>query len=187
MYKRAVGIVNGVPSPGSCLRYRGCRITLGIVLTLLSLASLFLPLLLGLRERHPAQRFLLITANAFSCPFLVVLSANTLCWFRRFSKRKMRELVRRAGEASLLLAPHSALMGYEIRNRLCFVYALLGDCRRALLGAPEGEALLQEAPLQFSSGYTCCLAHAHRPRREDATGAPGHVELGLCFCQFISL
>ena len=187
VYKHAVGTVSGARSPASCLRYRGCRITFGIVLILLSSASLFLPLLLGLRERHPAQRFLLITANAFFCPFLMVFSVNALCWFRRFSKRKTRELVRRAGEASLLLAPHSALTGCETRNRPCFVYVLLGDCRRALLGAPEGEALFQEALLPFSPSYTCCLAHARRPHREDAAGAPGHVELGLCFCQFVSL
>ncbi|KAJ8776810.1 hypothetical protein J1605_015145 [Eschrichtius robustus] len=81
VHTHAVGTVSGARSPASCLRYRGCRITLGIVLILLSSASLFLPLLLGLRERHPAQRFLLITANAFFCPVLMVFSVNALCWF----------------------------------------------------------------------------------------------------------
>lgn len=169
---------------GSCL---GCRVTLGVILILLSMASVFLPLVLGIQENHPARRFLLISANVFFCPLLMVLSVNTLCWFRRFSKRKMRELARSVGEANLLLAPHSVLMGCDTRNKLYFVYVLLGDCRQALLGSPENEALFQEALLQFSCSYACCLAHAHFPPCEDTVLAPGHLELGLCFCQFVFL
>lgn len=187
VYKQALGILNGVRSPRSCLRYLGCRVTLGVILILLSMASVFLPLVLGIQENHPARRFLLISANVFFCPLLMVLSVNTLCWFRRFSKRKMRELARSVGEANLLLAPHSVLMGCDTRNKLYFVYVLLGDCRQALLGSPENEALFQEALLQFSCSYACCLAHAHFPPCEDTVLAPGHLELGLCFCQFVFL
>uniref|UniRef100_A0A8D0RLI5 TIR domain-containing protein n=1 Tax=Sus scrofa TaxID=9823 RepID=A0A8D0RLI5_PIG len=121
VYKQALGILNGVRSPRSCLRYLGCRVTLGVILILLSMASVFLPLVLGIQENHPARRFLLISANVFFCPLLMVLSVNTLCWFRRFSKRKMRELTRSVGEANLLLAPHSVLMGCDTRNKLYFV------------------------------------------------------------------
>ncbi|XP_010950753.2 uncharacterized protein LOC105066987 [Camelus bactrianus] len=187
VYRHAVGILNGVQSPRSCLRYLGCRITLGIFLILLSLASISLPLVLGLSPNQPPQRLLLITANIFFCPFFMILGINTLCWFRRFSKRKMRELDLRVGEANLLLAPHSVLMGCKTMNKLHFVYVVLGDCREAFLEAPGGEALFQEALVQFSSSYACCLAHAHFPDSEDAPGAPGHLELGLCFCRFVSL
>ncbi|EPY85342.1 hypothetical protein CB1_000385021 [Camelus ferus] len=99
----------------------------------------------------------------------------------------MRELDLRVGEANLLLAPHSVLMGCKTMNKLHFVYVVLGDCREAFLEAPGGEALFQEALVQFSSSYACCLAHAHFPDSEDAPGAPGHLELGLCFCRFVSL
>ncbi|KAI4550656.1 hypothetical protein MJT46_018163 [Ovis ammon polii x Ovis aries] len=187
LYKRAVGILNGVRSPRCFLRYLGCRVILAIALMLLAVVSLFLPLVLGLRELHPAQRLLVISANVFFCPFFLILSVNTLCWLRRSSRRTLRELACRVGEANLLLAPHSVLVGCETKNKLYFVYVVLGDCKRAFLGAPEGEAAFQEAILRFSSSYACCLAHAHFPHWEEAAGAPGHLEVGLCFCQFVSL
>lgn len=99
----------------------------------------------------------------------------------------MRELALRVGEANVLLAPHSLLMGCDTMNKLYFVYVLLEDCRQVFLRAPDGEALFREALLRFSSSYTCCVAHAHFPAWEDAQGTPGHLELGLCFCQFVSL
>ncbi|XP_044238215.2 uncharacterized protein LOC113252094 [Ursus arctos] len=187
VFKHAVGILNAVPSPRSCLRYLGCRVPLGIFLLFLSLGLLTLPLVLGLQENPPAQRFLLISATVFFSPLFVILGVNSLCWFRRFSRKKMRELVLRVGEANTLLAPHSLLMGCDTMNKLYFVYVLLEDCRRVFLEAAEGEALFREALLRFSSSYACCVAHAHFPAGEDAQGAPGHLELGLCFCQFVSL
>ncbi|KAK2491334.1 hypothetical protein MC885_014599 [Smutsia gigantea] len=144
------------------------------------------------KEQTPARQFLLITANMFFCPLLMVLAVNTLCWFRRFSKKKMRELVLRVGEANLLLSQHSVLMGCDTANKLYFVHVLLEKCKQVFLeaaSAGEGEGLFQEALLQFSCGYACCLAHAHFPHCEDmdAEGAGGHLELGLCFCQFVFL
>ncbi|XP_032255524.1 uncharacterized protein LOC116629333 [Phoca vitulina] len=187
VYKHAVSILNGVRSPRSCLRYLGCRVPLGLFLIVLSLATLTLTLVLGHQQNPPAKRFLLISATVFFCPLLIVLGVNSLCWFRRFSQKKMRELELRVGEANVLLAPHSLLMGCDTMNKLHFVYVLLGDCRRVFLQAPQGETLFREALLRFSSSYTCCVAHAHFPACEDTQGAPGHLELGLCFCQFVSL
>lgn len=187
VYKRAVGILNGVQSPRSCLRYLGCRVTLAVFLFLVALALLSLPLIMGLLENTPAQRFFLIAANIFFCPLFFVLGVNTLCWFRRFSKKMMQELVLRVGEANLLLAPHSLLMGCDTMNKLHFVYVLLGDCRRVFLEAAEGEALFREALLRFSCSYACCVAHAYFPACDEAHRARGHLELGLCFCQFVSL
>ncbi|XP_054585211.1 uncharacterized protein LOC114232532 isoform X1 [Eptesicus fuscus] len=63
----------------------------------------------------------------------------------------------------------------------------LEDCRRTFLQAPEGEALFREALLQFSSAYACCLVQAHFPHCEDTTAARGHLEPGLCFCQYVSV
>nr|XP_017513157.2 uncharacterized protein LOC108395407 isoform X2 [Manis javanica] len=144
------------------------------------------------KEKAPAQQFLVIAGNMFFCPLFMVLAVNTLCWSRRFSKKKMRELVLRVGEANLLLAQHSVLMGCDTANKLYFVHVLLEKCRQVFLEAAstgEGEGLFQEALLQFSCGYACCLAHAHFPHCEDvdAEGAGGHLELGLCFCQFVFL
>ncbi|XP_039108374.1 uncharacterized protein LOC120245391 [Hyaena hyaena] len=191
VYKQAVGILNGVPSPRSCLRYLGCRVTLGVVLFLVAMALLTLTMIMGFLGSSPAQRFFFVSATIFFCPLFFILGVNTLCWFRRFSKKKMRELVLRVGEANLLLAPHSLLMGCDTMNKLHFVYVLLGDCRRVFLeaaeGAGEGEALFREALLQFSCSYACCVAHAYFPACEEAHRARGHLELGLCFCQFVAL
>lgn len=187
VYRHALGILNGVGSPRSCLRYVGCRVPLGIFLIVLSLAALVLPLVLGLQRSPPAERFYLVSATGFFCPLLVVLGVNALCWFRRFSREKMRELALRVGEANVLLAPQSLLMGCDTMNKLYVVYVLLEDCRGVFLRAPDGEALFREALLRFSCSYTCCVAHAHFPAWEDAQGTPGHLELGLCFCQFVSL
>ncbi|XP_022267535.1 uncharacterized protein [Canis lupus baileyi] len=187
VYRRALGVLNGAQSPRSCLRYLGCRVPLGIFLILISLVLLSFTLILGLQPSPPAQRFLLLLGGVFFCSLVLVLAVNTFCWFRRFSRRKMRELVLRAGEANLLLAPHSVLVGCDTMNKLHFVYVLLEECRQVFLECAEGEALFREAMLRFSSSYACCVAHAYFPASEDVQGAQGHLQLGLCFCQFVSL
>ncbi|CAK6436039.1 unnamed protein product [Pipistrellus nathusii] len=194
VYKHAVGILNGVQSPRSCLRYLCCRILLSIFLILLSVISIFLLVIFGIIEIIRIQEnynraFLLIAANVFLCLLPVVLAVNSLCWFRRFSRRKMREVGLRVGEANLLLAPHSVLMGCETLNQLSFVFVQLEECRRTFLQAPEGdgEALFREALLRFSCAYACCLVQAHFPHCEAAPAARGHLEPGLCFCQYVSV
>lgn len=187
VYKQAVGILNGVQSPRSCLRYLGCRILLSIFLLLLFVILIYLFVVFSVEAITPGLRFLLTTANVSCCLLLIVLAVNSLCWFRRFSRRKMKELGLRVGEANLLLAPHSVLMGCETMNQLSFVFVQLEDCRQTFLQAPEGEALFREALLQFSCAYACCLVQAHFPHCEDTTAAPGHLEPGLCFCQYVSV
>lgn len=187
VYQRAVGILNGARSPRSCLRYLACRVVLGIFLIHLCLLCFVLIFILVFVFKHEKWFFLLVTTDTFLCLLFLVLAVNSLCWFRRFSKRKLRELRLRAGEANLLLAPHSVLLGCRTMHELCFVYVRLGECRRAFLRAPEGEALFREALLRFSSAYACCLAHAHFPHCEEAAGAPSHLQPGQCFCLFVSL
>lgn len=187
VYKHAVGILNGVQSPRSCLRYLGCRILLSIFLLLLFLLLILLFVVFGLEPIKPGLRFLLITTNVFCSLLSIVLAVNTLCWFRRFSRRKMQELGLRVGEANLLLAPHSVLMGCQTLNQLTFVFVQLEDCRQTFLQAPEGEALFREALLQFSCAYACCLVQAHFPHCVDTAAARGHLEPGLCFCQYVSV
>ncbi|XP_049710672.1 uncharacterized protein LOC126059179 [Elephas maximus indicus] len=193
VYRKAIGMVNRVLSPRSCLRYLGCRVTLGTFLILLSIASLFLPFIFGLEENSNPRgyRFLLVAANVFFCPLFLVSGVGVLCWFRRFFRRKMQELSLCVGEANTLLASHSVLMGCETLNKLCFTYVLLEDCRQAFLEAstgpsPRAEAVFYEALRQFSSDYACCLANAHFPPWEDV-GSRGHLDHGLCFCQYVSL
>lgn len=189
VYRQAMGLLNRVQSPRSCLRYSGCRVTLGILLIFLSLTSsllFFYFFFFPLDDMKKQPLIAVISVFIFLC--LMVLGVNSLCWFRRFAKRTMRELVLRVGQANLLLAGHAVLMGCDTVNRLYFVYVRLEDCRRAFLQAPGGEeALFQEALLRFSCTYACCLVHRHFPSCEDAAGTQGHLELGLCFCQFVAL
>lgn len=187
VYKHAVGILNGVQSPRSCLRYLGCRILLSIFLFLLSGVLIGLCVAFGFEPITRGLQFLIITAIVFFCLLAMVLAVNSLCWFRRFSRRKMQEVGVRVGEANLLLAPHSVLMGCKTLNQLSFVFVQLEDCRRTFLQAPEGEALFRETLLQFSSAYACCLVQAHFPHCEDTAAAQGHLEPGLCFCQYVSV
>ncbi|ELW67310.1 Toll-like receptor 2 type-1 [Tupaia chinensis] len=147
--------------------------------------------ILGLQETFPTHKFLAVAANIFFCPLLIILGVNTLCWFRRFSKKKMREITLKVGEANVLLASHSVMMGCETMNKLFVLYVLLEDCKRVFqetFEGPEAEAMFQQALRQFSSSYACCLAHKNFPTHEEGTeGAQGHLEQGLCFCQFVSL
>lgn len=157
------------------------------MLPVLFLFLIFLFMVFGLEFIKPGLRFLLITASVFCSLLSIVLAVNTLCWFRRFSRRKMQELGLRVGEANLLLAPHSVLMGCQTLNQLSFMFVQLEDCRRTFLQAPEGEALFREALLQFSCAYACCLVQAHFPHCEGTAAARGHLEPGLCFCQYVSV
>lgn len=187
VYRQAVGLLNGVRSPRSCLRYLGCRVPLGLLLILLFIPSGVFFFAFFFRPEHPERRLLIAVVSVFGFLCFLVLGINSLCWFRRFAKRTMGELVLRVGQANLLLAGHAVLMGCDTMNRLYFVYVRLEDCRRGFLQAPDGEALFQEALLRFSCTYACCLVHQHFPSCEDATATQGHLELGLCFCQFVAL
>lgn len=187
VYKHAVGILNGAESPRSCLRYLGCRVPLGIFFLLLSVFFILLSVVSCALRIAPDRQLLPATTCAFLSLLLIILAVNTLCWFRRFSRKKMRELVLRVGEANQLLAPHSVLMGCEALNQLTFVFVRLEDCRQAFLAAPEGEALFQEALLQFSCAYACCLVQAHFPPCGEVPAARSHLQPGLCFCQYVSV
>ncbi|KAM8783820.1 uncharacterized protein V5649_014038 [Rhynchonycteris naso] len=188
VYRHAVGILNGVQSPRSCLRYLACRVVLGIFLLLLFVFSVFWLVVSFINPSIPSvSQFPQFITNMFLSLLLFVLAVNSLCWFRRFSRRKMKELALRVGEANLLLAPHSVLMGCETLNQLSFVFVQLEDCRQTFLEAPDGEALFQKALLRFSCAYACCLVQAHFPTCGDTAGALGHLEPGLCFCQYVSV
>lgn len=143
---------------------------------LLAVVSLFLPLVLGLRELHPAQR-LVISANVF-LPLFLILSVNTLCWLRRSSRRTLRSW-RAARGGQPVAGAHWVPVGCETKNKLYFVYVVLGDCKRPSWAPPRAQAAASEAILRFSSSYACCLAHAHFPHWEEAAGAPGHLEVGF--------
>lgn len=196
VYKHAVGILNGVQSPRSCLRYLCCRVVLSIVLILIFVASIFFLVVFGLKNITTGVRFLLITATMFFCLLPLVLAVNSLCWFRRFSRRKMREVALRVGGANLLLAPHSVLMACETLNQLSFVFVQLEECRGTFRQAPEGEALFREALLRFSCAYAGCLVPtraawcrrtspaARTPRPPGATWSPACVSASMSLCSW---
>ncbi|XP_072484560.1 uncharacterized protein [Notamacropus eugenii] len=196
VYRRAINILNGVSSSKCCFRYIGCRITLCIILSIISIFLIVFAVVTLLVERSTSSRLIL---NFFVIHFpmlflsasLVALVVNMMCWARRARKAKFRELNLKVGEANLILANHSVLIGCETINKLSFVYVSLKECEKVFLDTfpdenPSAEEMFRSAVIRYSSSYACCVANKYFPFPEEVE-EEGHMSDGVCFCQYVSL
>lgn len=93
------------------------------------------------------------------------------------------------GEANLLLSEEKVLMGSLSNAKLYLVYVSVDNCRQEFSDTSQEQACLDEmfqrAVHFFSSGCTCCLAKRNGPFPQPI--CKGHLEGGVCFCQFVCL
>ncbi|XP_068927386.1 uncharacterized protein [Petaurus breviceps papuanus] len=198
VYRRAINILNGVSSSKCCFRYLACRITLCIVLLILSIFLSVFSIVSWFVAQNDHD-FSRIALNFFMIPLpmlflsmsIVALVVNIMCWAGRSRKTKLRELSLKIGEANLILASHSVLIGCETINKLSFVYVSLKECEKVFLDAfpdenPSAEEMFQSSIVRYSSSYACCVANKHFPIPEEVE-EEGHMSDGMCFCQYVSL
>ncbi|XP_036591584.1 uncharacterized protein LOC118828821 [Trichosurus vulpecula] len=200
VYRRAINILNGVSSSKCCFRYLGCRITLCIILLILSIFFTLFAIVsfFATHSNYPLSSsnlvlhfFMMHFPMLFVSMSIVALMVNMMCWARRSRKGKLRELNLKVGEANLILANHSVLIGCETINKLFFVYVSLKECEKVFLDTfpdenPSAEEMFQSAIIRYSSSYACCVAYKHFPLPEEVE-EEGHMSDGICFCQYVSL
>lgn len=109
-------------------------------------------------------------------------------WKRDKKKEHLRELRKACGEANKILSEEKVLIGCVSNSKMSLVYVSLDGCKRefeeAFSAAGNTEVMFKKALTYFSSGYACCLAKRHFPFSTPGSG--GHLEGGVCFCQYVA-
>ncbi|XP_077373586.1 uncharacterized protein LOC144016386 [Festucalex cinctus] len=120
---------------------------------------------------------------------LIGLLVHLSCWKNDDEKHVVREMQKAAGQANAILSEEKLLMGCLTNSKLYLAYVSLDACKREFAVTFEHLANVEEmfkvALVRFSSGYACCLAKRHFPFPQPCPG-PGHLEGGVCFCQYVS-
>ncbi|KAI9519660.1 hypothetical protein NQZ68_025798 [Dissostichus eleginoides] len=100
----------------------------------------------------------------------------------------VREMKKAIGQANIILSEEKVLMGRRSNSKISLVYVSLDRCKHEFSETFSdqfcAEDLYQRALLYFSSGYACCLAQRHFPFPQPSS--TGHLEGGVCFCQYVS-
>nr|XP_020516579.1 uncharacterized protein LOC110005579 [Labrus bergylta]XP_029138637.1 uncharacterized protein LOC110005579 [Labrus bergylta]XP_029138639.1 uncharacterized protein LOC110005579 [Labrus bergylta]XP_029138640.1 uncharacterized protein LOC110005579 [Labrus bergylta] len=109
-------------------------------------------------------------------------------WKMDDEKYILREMQKAIGQANMLLSEEKVLMGSRSNSKLYLVYVCLDDCKQEFAETFSeqvvAEEMFQRALMFFSSGYTCCLAKRDFPF--PLPSSSGHLEGGVCFCQYVS-
>ncbi|XP_062404285.1 uncharacterized protein LOC134094682 [Sardina pilchardus] len=126
-------------------------------------------------------------------PLLSIYVLPLLAWLRiglcgnEMTMYIISNMQKCAGQANVALAEEKILMGCESRTKLCFVYVSLEGCKLMFNETFQESALanemFQRALLLLSPGYAYCLANKHFPF--DMTSSHGHLDGGVCFCQYV--
>ncbi|XP_077567291.1 uncharacterized protein LOC144192115 [Stigmatopora nigra] len=196
-YKKAVRMVNDVSSKRVWMpriRERVFGYIMGVVFFLvLVLGFIFYSaeltvFLIPVREEDSSGKWAIILIAYFSVPigFLIQLCL----WKNDDEKYVVREMQKAAGHANVILVQEKLLMGFRSNSIMYLVYVSLEGCKRhfgaTFDDSDNAEELLQIALVRFSSEYACSLAKRHFPFPQPCP-PPGHLEGGVCFCQYVSM
>lgn len=193
-YREAVRIVNSVSQTKVWLRPVWVRVVIyfSAVIFSLLLLSYSTYMVAGLVSRDqffPEHKTTYIPpiGLCFLCPVLGLIIHISL-WKKDDEKYIVRELQKAIGKANMILSTEKVLMGCQSNSKIHLVYVSLVDCKQEFgetFGEHVGaEEMFQRALLFFSSGYACCLAKRHFPFPQP--NYKGHLEGGVCFCQYVS-
>ncbi|XP_041105293.1 uncharacterized protein LOC121315325 [Polyodon spathula] len=191
-YKKAIRLINLVPPPTFCFKNPWVRGALILLVISLQVPVLLLLVFAIVNTDIPVEyAFIIIFLMIIWCFMVFILAVNTAYLGKEKGKENLIVMKRRAGEANALLLHEKLLIGCESRTKLHFVYMSLEGCqatfRETFWGStPPGEMMLQTALLCFSSGYACCVARKHFPFSLPMGTSPGHLEGGVCFCQYVA-
>ncbi|KAM5141562.1 uncharacterized protein ACMZJ9_015313 [Mantella aurantiaca] len=192
IYKEAIEIINSISPSNSILRFKGCQVVLLILLIVsLSFCVTYYVIVYFIDTKN------LVLVNIFPhFPFLLaavilptIMSCKICLWKYRQAELVSREMVKKTGQANLILSKNSVLAGCSSRVQLFFVYVSLYQCMETFYTTFGHDSTLattmwEKAILSYSSDYACCLARKNFPF--DCTAPPGHMEDGICFCQYVS-
>ncbi|XP_038563037.1 uncharacterized protein LOC119894395 [Micropterus salmoides] len=128
-----------------------------------------------------------LTSFSFFCVPLGLIIQISL-WKKDDEKYIVREMQKAIGQANTILSAEKVLMGCRSNSKIYLVYVSLDSCKEEFAGTfseqDGAEDMFQKALMFFSSGYACCLAKRHFPFPQPSS--TGHLERGVCFCQYVS-
>ncbi|XP_034542185.1 uncharacterized protein LOC117814779 [Notolabrus celidotus] len=128
----------------------------------------------------------------FTFPFLICVILGSCIqialWKKDEVKHIVREMQKAVGKANMILSEEKVLMGCCSNSKIYLVYVSLDGCKQEFAETFSkqvvAEEMFQRALMFFSPGYACCLAKRHFPFPK--ASSTGHLEGGVCFCQYVS-
>ncbi|XP_068459721.1 uncharacterized protein [Clinocottus analis] len=195
-YRKAVRMINSVSQNKVWFRPLWVRVVMyitGIIYFLiLTVYSTFLTVIVVIdpflhqRPSYPVGELVIIISSFYCVP--VGLFIQIVLWMNGDVKYIVREMQRAVGQANIILYEEKVLMGCRSNSKIYLVYVSLDGCKQefAETFSEQGcvEDMFQRALTFFSSGYASCLAKRHFPFPQPSS--TGHLEGGVCFCQYVS-
>ncbi|XP_070828884.1 uncharacterized protein [Chaetodon trifascialis] len=196
-YRQAVRMINSVSQNKVWLRSLWGRVLIYIAglifcfvitslagyLVIMFICGYFLPF-----GRNTLPIGLWVPTISGLCCFPLGLLIQIGLWKNDDEKYIVREMNKAIGQANTILSEEKVLMGCRSNLKIYLVYVSLDGCRREFAETfceqVVAEDMFQRALMFFSSGYACCLAKRHFPFPQPSSG--GHLEGGVCFCQYVS-
>ncbi|XP_028287047.1 uncharacterized protein LOC114452120 [Parambassis ranga] len=192
-YKRAVRIINRV-SKKVWLRPFWVRLLtyfIGVVFLILMVSFSFfltIELVSDPFPNHKINTSVIVIAVCSLFLYPLGLLFQLALWKNDDEKYILREIQKAVGEANVILSQEKVLLGCQSNSKMYPVYVSLDGCKQefAVTFTEQGQAeeMFQRAVLCFSSGYAYSLAKRHFPFALPTSS--GHLEGGVCFCQYVS-
>ncbi|XP_050923932.1 uncharacterized protein LOC127139851 [Lates calcarifer] len=196
-YRQAVRMINSVSQNKVWLRPLWLRAMIYIIgaivflilatfstyMTVIFIFGQFLP---KLENKNPVGVWVLTISSFYCVPlgFIIQLSL----WKMDDERYIVREMQKTVGQANTILSEEKVLMGCRSNSKIYLVYVSLDGCKHDFAETfseqTNAEDMFERAILFFSSGYACCLAKRHFPFPQPSS--TGHLEGGVCFCQYVS-
>ncbi|XP_033490595.2 uncharacterized protein LOC117262062 [Epinephelus lanceolatus] len=181
-YREAVRMINGVSQNKVNQLW-----DLALLLVILILTFCLYVVIVICVVDNKSNTLLIVTLSGVCCVLLGLIIQVGL-WKKDQVKYIVREMQRAIGQANIILCEEKVLMGCRSNSKIYLVYVSLDGCKQEFaetFSEQEGpEEMFQRALIFFSSGYTCCLAKRHFPFPQPSS--TGHLEGGVCFCQYVS-
>ncbi|KAM4636170.1 LOW QUALITY PROTEIN: uncharacterized protein O3C94_017374 [Discoglossus pictus] len=182
LYMEAIEIINSTPTSIQIINSRNSKVL-----------GLFIGLGLGgiLSVIIAAFTFSFFKSNAVWClgfPLSVIPIFIGIFRIKPTEKKETEQLMKKStGQANLVLMETSVLAGCSSKSQLFFVYVTLHKCKQRFevtfgRGSALAKAMWEKAVVKHSSNYACCLYRKYFPFKGEA---PGHLEGGICFCQYV--
>ncbi|XP_044049239.1 uncharacterized protein LOC122874850 [Siniperca chuatsi] len=196
-YRTAVRMINSVSQNEVWLRPLWVRVLIyitGVIFCLLLAAfstymSLIVIVCIYLPEYINASSVGVWVLTISSLYFVSLGLIIQIClWKKDDEKYIVRKMQKALGQANTILSEEKVLMGCQSNSKIYLVYVSLDGCKQEFAETFSEQAgaedMFQRALIFFSSGYACCLAKRHFPF--PLPSSTGHLEGGVCFCQYVS-
>ncbi|XP_028441649.1 uncharacterized protein LOC114560462 isoform X1 [Perca flavescens] len=192
-YRKAVRMINSVYQNKVWLRQLWLRVLIyitGLIFFLILVACCVFSTACfyfnSVIKKYPILVWVLTIPSFFCVPLGLLIQMGL--WKKDDEKYTVREMQKAIGQANIILCEDKVLMGCRSNSKIYLVYVSLDGCKHEFAETFSEQACaedrFQRALTFFSSGYACCLAKRHFPFPQP--GSTGHLEGGVCFCQYVS-